>query len=306
MEDNINGMIIQQRLKNGILGGPYKVGFVANYNNVSFDISIEQFGIRNTTISANSQVELDVFIQLFNEIDMLIMLGEGKFIPIKEAKILNGDTVLDSAELSEKLSHRLNMFSSADYTQGSHSYFLTFDKYVNSERLTKWLSISDEMDILHKVVLYSMADTGLTIDCKCAFLIEAFKALTELIEIHVTNYARPFVKKGESKLGKYLVSVIDKYGGDIFTEELNVNKDAFIQILVNSRNRIAHIKSRQNKLYLTGTESVLYAVKLSFLYRIVILELLGIDYSLYADAVKQSVLGLNDWNGILTKFKKKL
>lgn len=299
--------IIQEELRNGFLGGHYQSDFSVKYKNILFDISINQSIIRSIKITTDSSTDIDTLIDLFNKVDMLIMLGEGHFINIKEAKIINNEDIEEEASiLTNKLQHRLKMYNSADYVQGRHSYFLSFDKYLNQEKVEKWFSVIDELDILHQAVLYAMADTGVTIDCKCAVLIESFKGLSELIEIYINQYNRPSVKNGESKLGVYLSSIIDKFGIDIFAEEISVNKEKFMSVLVNSRNRIAHIKSKQNKLYLSGVESVLYAVKLSFLYRIVLLEILEVDYSLYSKNVKTSISKWNKWNGIMTAFKKKL
>ena len=98
-------------------------------------------------------------------------------------------------------------------------------------------------------------------------------------------------------------AVISKYGQDIFAEEYGANKGKFLQTLVNTRNRIMHIKRNQpTDKYLSGAESILYLVKLCHLYRTVILSLLGIDYSLYQSAVVKSVGQWNSWNGVLTNF----
>ena len=50
---------------------------------------------------------------------------------------------------------------------------------------------------------------------------------------------------------------------------------------------------------LDGKEAVLYAVKLSYLYRIIILTLLGINYEVYAEKVKSSVARWDAWQNIL-------
>lgn len=296
------GIEIQQRLNNGILGGPLQCDFTITIDSILYEISIEQLGIRKTTITTDSTVDLDEMIKLFNELDMLIMLGEGQFIPIVESKIINDDIVSNSDAIDLIFEKRLKMFNSADFTIGSHSTFLSFDKYVDANLFMKWVSMLKELDILHNMVLYSMADTGMTIDCKSAFLIEAFEALSELIEMYDSSFQRPKVNKGESKLKKYICAVIQKYGVDIFSKEMSDDLEKVIQILVNSRNRIAHIKSKQDKLYLNGSESVLYAVKMAFLYRNILLVLLGVDYRLYSNAIVNSINGWNEWNHTLDTF----
>ena len=296
------GIEIIQQLHNGILGGPYQCNFSITLDSGLFDISIEQFGIRKITITTESIIESAIFIKLFDKLDMLIMLGEGHFIPIAESKIITNGIAIKSDDLTQKMTRRLKLFNSADFTIGSHSTFLSFNKYLDKDVFIRWIAMIKELDILHRMVLYSMADTGMPIDCKSAFLIESFEALSELIELYDPSFKRPMVKKGESKLGKYLYAIIEKYGTDIFLNETKADLQKVIEVFVNSRNRIAHIKSKQGKKYLNGEESVLYAIKLSFLYRNVLLILLGVDYSTYSSVIIKSVDDWNNWNGVLNNF----
>lgn len=59
-------------------------------------------------------------------------------------------------------------------------------------------------------------------------------------------------------------------------------------------------------MYLNGSESVLYAVKMSFLYRNVLLALLGVDYTLYSNTIINSINGWNEWNHTLDAFLDKI
>ncbi len=264
------GIEIQQYLKNGILSGPHQSKFSIVINSVSFDISIEQIGTRKTTITTNSSIELDELIKLFNELDMLLMLSDGQFMPIIGAKLLKNEIFTESDTLDTKLATRPKMFDSSDFVLGNHSTFLSFDKYLNDRVFDKWITIYKELDITHHMVLYSLADTGMPIDYKCAFLIESFKVLFELIEKYDLSFKRPQgLSRNELKLRQYIKLIIEKYGRDIFHTELNSNVEKIAKVFVHSRNRIAHIKSKQNQTYLSGSESILYAVKISFLYRTV-------------------------------------
>ena len=92
---------------------------------------------------------------------------------------------------------------------------------------------------------------------------------------------KPFIKKSHSVLKRNLIRTIETFGQDIFPEELKHGIDTITQIFVNSRNRIAHIKGKQKRIYLDGQESVLYAAKLSMLYRRLLLEMLKVDYNSY-------------------------
>lgn len=306
MDTLCKGILVKQKLNNGFLGGPKAISFDYNSSGKNYAVSISQCGIREITLRSTDEIDIDEFWSLFNSIDMLLMLMEGKFIPIMEAFVLDDTEQISSDILTGYIQNRVRLYQSADYTRGSHSSFLDYSYVLDKDILQKWSSMAVELDILHNVVLYSMADTGLPVDSKCAFLIESFEALAELINNYIVEFTLPTVSKGESKLGKRLNKIIECYGTDIFRKEITASKDMFIDILVSSRNRIAHIKSKQGKKFLDGPESVLYCVKLSYLYRRVLLELLGINYSCYSAKFKESVENWDEWNGILNQFLAKL
>lgn len=299
------GIEIQQRLANGILGGPFRCDFSITLNSVLYEISIEQMVIRKTIISTNESIELDDLIVIFNKLDILIMLGEGQFIPIEKAWIIKNGKSVESKELDSKIAMRLNLFNSCDFTIGNHSKFLSFDQYIDDNVFLKWIKMLEELDIVHPMVLYSMADTGMPIDCKTAFIIESFESLAELIKKYNKSFAKPSYKRGESLLQECLCAIIKLYGEDIFQKEINTDLERFTYILKDSRNRMAHIKSKQGKYYLNGSESILYAVKLSFLYRHILLTLLEVDYNFYKSQITKLVNDWENWNGILEEFLKK-
>lgn len=301
-----NGIAIIQRPKNYLLSGPHHCYFGITIDSVLYEISIDQMVIRTVTVTTESTVNLREMTTLFDNLDKLIMLGEGKFIPVEETRIVKENMFLKTNDRDSIFEDRLNLFESADFTRGECSTFLTFDKYLDTNLFVKWIDMLDELDILHNMFLYSLADTGIPIDFKCAYIIESFEALPELIKEYDTSYRLPQVCKGESKLKKYIISIINNFGKDIFPSEIEYGLEKVVQCFVNSRNRIAHIKSNQNKKYLDGCESVLYAKKLSFLYRNVLLHLLGVDYSLYSNAITESVSKLDKWENILDDFLAKL
>ena len=59
-------------------------------------------------------------------------------------------------------------------------------------------------------------------------------------------------------------------------------------------------------MVLNGRESVLYAIKMSYLYRLVILEKLEINAALYKENLKKRVVYIDDWNGIQKQLFNKL
>lgn len=84
-------------------------------------------------------------------------------------------------------------------------------------------------------------------------------------------------------------------GKKFFRGEYQKDLEGFVQILVNSRNRIAHIKSKQNRKFLNGDESVLYLHKLSLMYRIILLDLLDIPLNRYKERLSNRIETINCW-----------
>lgn len=298
------GIEINQFIKNGILGSKEDISVPFNFENSEYTIKISQFGFRTITISANKQQELDSFLSIFYLLEKLLMLMEGEFLEVKEYKIIS-DEIETSKQTKDLFKNRLSLYESADFTRGLHSKFVEYDSILSEKILLSWIKILDELDILHTVVLYSMADTKLPLDIKCAFFIESSESLSELLEKQTDFKIEK--DRGKKTLKNRLKAIIDMYGQEIFADELHTNEDKFLEVLVNSRNRIAHIKSNQKKVYLKGEEYLLYTIKFSYLYRHILLELLGIDYELYKDKIIKSVVSSNNiGDNVHSNFIKKL
>ena len=109
-----------------------------------------------------------------------------------------------------------------------------------------------------------------------------------------------------TSLRNCLDALIQKFGRDIFESELSNNYDQFLSMLVNSRVRVMHIKRKQNRLHFNGTESILYCLKMSLLYRKIMFEILGISENTYRDNLLKRVSELNEWNNVLNKLLVKL
>lgn len=144
--------------------------------------------------------------------------------------------------------------------------------------------------------IYCLSRVEMPVDMKCAFLIEAFIGVGEIIQSKKSEFVLPKRKsREESQLGLDLKYIISHYGQEIFRGEYQKDLEGFVQILVNSRNRIAHIKSKQNRKFLNGDESVLYLHKLSLMYRIILLDLLDIPLNRYKERLSNRIETINCW-----------
>ena len=93
---------------------------------------------------------------------------------------------------------------------------------------------------------------------------------------------------------------------DIFREELLNNYEQVLSAMVHSRVKIMHIKREQRGVYFDGRESVLYAAKMSLLYRRIMFEVLGIDEEVYKEKLVNCVTKWNNWNDVLKNFLQRL
>ena len=101
-------------------------------------------------------------------------------------------------------------------------------------------------------------------------------------------------------------ALIKEYGEDIFEKEMEANEKEFLSTVINSRVRIMHIKRNQKIKYFNGNESVLYILKLSLLYRRILLNILGVEEQMYVDKLQKCVSRLNRWNDTLDKLLLRL
>lgn len=272
----------------GILGGPHSLQMVYTLNDLDISIKIGQTGIRTIILTLSAPAPMSTLWNLYSQLERLLVLIDGRFLSIDKVEFSReGCSETEYAEYTNECIKRRLAYCKTDLTYCySDHCFLKFEDILTPELLSKWIVLQEELDIVHQVMLYNIADTGATHDVKCANFIECFEPLTEIINEYERFF--PTLKPGDrsTTLKMCIDAVISKYGADIFSKEYTVNKDRFLQVLVNTRNRIMHIKRNQLKdNYLSGTESILYLVKLCHLYRVVLLSLLGIDYSRYQDVV---------------------
>ena len=158
--------------------------------------------------------------------------------------------------------------------------------------------------MLNQIVLYSISNIGLPVDGKVAYLIESFEPLAEIIK-YKTEYLQS-LKSRDKCLKNYIRGVIEQYGEDIFFAERSKNFDKFLELLVNTRVNIMHIRAFKKSPNLSGAESALYIAKIALLYRCIMFDLLDIDKALYMEKLDQVVNILNDWNNILEGVLNKL
>lgn len=289
----------------GTLSSPHSAKFDYDYNGSEIHIEIEQCFVRTIFMVVDAPITMRKLWDAHIIIERLLMLLDGRFYFIESVTFTGGAcSEADYALYVQECLSRRPSYCKTDpaYCYSDH-VFLMYDTVLSPELITKWVQLQDELGIVHQVALYNIASTGITHDVKCANFIECLEPIAEIIGIYDNFFLS--LKPGDrtTTLKMCIDAVISKFGKDIFAEEYNANKDKFLQTLVNTRNRIMHIKRNQPAgKYLSGVESVLYLVKLFHLYRVVILSLLGVDYTRYQSAVVRSINQWDAWDGVLNNF----
>ena len=291
---------------NIILGGPHVAEFETRDN--KFFIKIEQCGYRKISIKALEETSVFELYGVFTKIERLLMIFDGQFLNLENLEFTDSSDTEKSMlkSVGNNLMHqRLSYFKSADLVSYKVDKLLEFEEVLNSDLYDKWEHLLEELDIAHQMYLYAMGDTKITVDVKCAFLIELSETLVEVLKAYTNSFQK--LKPGNGTSLKACVkALIEEYGKDIFEREMEANEKEFLSTVINSRVRIMHIKRNQKIKYFDGNESVLYILKLSLLYRRILLEILGVEKQVYVDKLRKCVSRLNRWNDTLDKFLLRL
>ena len=291
---------------NIILGGPHVAEFETRDN--KFFIKIEQFSYRKISIKASEETSVFELYGVFTKIERLLMIFDGQFLNLENLEFTDSSDTEKSMlkSVGNNLMHqRLSYFKSSDLVSYKVDKLLEFEEVLNSDLYDKWEHLLEELDIAHQMYLYAMGDTKITVDVKCAFLIELSETLVEVLKAYTNSFQKLKPGNGTS-LRACVKALIEEYGKDIFEREMEANEKEFLSTVINSRVRIMHIKRNQKIKYFDGNESVLYILKLSLLYRRILLEILGVEKQMYVDKLRKCVSRLNRWNDTLDKFLLRL
>lgn len=291
-----------------ILDGPHMLEF-DTLGDQKFHIKIEQCGVRIIVITSDKDVLAFDLYAILTRIERLMMILDGMFIPLSELKLSESNTADESLLISFQnnlVKGRLSYFSSADFCNYKVSKLLEFNTIFTPELFYKWEQLLDELDMVHQMYLYSLSNSKITVDVKCAFLIELAEPLIEIVKAHTNLFSSLTPGARGTSLKNCIDALITKYGIDIFNSEVKSDYDRFLSAMVNSRVRIMHIKREQKGVFFNGTESVLYIQKMNLLYRRILFEVLDITDTHYKDSLVKCVSRLDNWNDVLKSFLTRL
>ena len=268
-------------------------------------VCIEEVGKRIITFNCEEEIEAKRLYSLLQELERLLQIFDGVFLDLQNIEIYGKESINSYNALVEHFKiQRLRYFSSANFISIFNDRLLKYEDILSAELFNKWEILLEELGVVNQMYLYATSSAGFTNDVKCAFLVELSEPLMEIIQSEDIKSQRNSDREG--KLKPCLRAIINYYGKILFRNEIEFDLEKILSCLVNTRVNIMHIKINQRKPALNGRESVLYAIKMSYLYRLVILEKLEIKAALYKENLKKRVVYIDGWNGIQKQLFNKL
>ena len=272
--------------------------------NNGYIVAIKQHPHRIIDVSATEDIDIDVLYSILTKLEKLLMMMDGRFhivnrLYFHDSSICKENDLITAA--THSLNHRLSLYSSRDFLKYACNKLIDYHDILDTELFDKWCDLLEQLDVVHQVFLYSLADIKQPVDMICAFLIECAEPLIEIIKDKGGRLSNP----KPNGLKECIKTIIESYGSTIFKREI-VKGDPFYKAMRNSRVRIMHIKKRQEGTYFDGNESWIYAWKIYLLYRSVCFSLMGIDASLYASALDECVKRIDEHLGIVDCLMRRL
>lgn len=277
---------------------PFVNDFEYTYKGVTYRVKIKQILKRELLIGTGEKVECIELFGMESFLEILLFLFDGRFYPIENAAMIdeNEDPSIYQNKVNHYYNNRPPIYKSIDICRHQFMKLVNFKDIDLTNTLLEWARISNELDIAFNMLLYCLSDIHMPVDCKISSIIEMVKPFGEIVENNNRSFhieRNKHTKRMDLRIA--LKTVIKTFGSEIFYKELNGNFKDFLDLLVNTRNKISHVKSLQDKACLDGVQCVFYIAKLSIMYRKIIFMLIGIDDTMYTDNIIKAVEALDNW-----------
>lgn len=289
---------IIQTYDNGLFGGTYLNDFEYVYNNTNYRVKIEQNIKREILIGTDKVVKCSELFEMESLIEQLLFVFDGRFYPIESAKMIDKmeNPTIYQNKVDGYFDNRPPIYQSIDICRYRLMKLVNFKDIDLSNALLEWARVSDELDIAFNMLLYCLSDIHMPVDCKISSMIEMIKPFGEIMEKNNDSFQIERIGgKNKLTLKTALAAVINTFGTEIFSKEINGDFKEFLDMLVNTRNKISHVKSLQNKKCLDGVQCAFYIAKLSLIYRKMIFILIGINTELYNENIIKAVNAWDKW-----------
>lgn len=284
-------LCVLQKMDCGLMRGPIDCSFFSTAENIF--IEIHQLGIREIAIYSSEEKDPHNLWLAFKCVTEFLMLFDGWFLPIStmefsESESSSKEELAQCADYYKK--HILSGYTTTLNFRGRRNSIADFECFDIASLYDRWYDLRNELDIVHIMFFCQCSDTGLPVDIVCANIIQCFEPLSELIEQKVPTFKVAQIEGKGKTLKSCLDAVITNYGQDIFKVELSHDKNEFLSQLVNTRVRIMHIRNNmRGKKCLNGDDPTKYEIKLQWLYRRVILDLIVAKFDVYKSQLEELV-----------------
>jgi hypothetical protein len=254
---------------------------------------------KNISIESCDEAELDKHYKIAMDVIRFENLFEGRFYSIKSCVFDDEELLLDIEKgfLGYMITDKV--MAGFYITLDNKEYkrvFVAFEKYI-SKRILQY-----------HVSLYASYLKGMTADFRMAQLLEVFEPLTielseeKKISLQLAPYREVGnicpncgtrvtrrIRNSGLHLRDMLTIVMNTYGKDIF---LGDSVAKIVKKAVILRNKIDHVDNQRGAL--TGPECGHYLYKFSLLYRIIVMQEIGIPYEYIQGRVKALVGDFNE------------
>lgn len=308
-------------LEDAALAGPHTTSIIVEVpvrepqhlseTSVVFEMSVEQGLERTIAVIADHPIYWSCLLKPLSILERLLVILEGSFIPLKRICYAcpEGPTMATEENCetvnSRAMTKRLSYFTSSKLAK-SQEKLVNFWDVLTPEFFERWRGLLEELDIAYPVYLYALSDNGVPVDLSMAFLVELAEPFVDVLSAeHHPAFTALTAGRSTPKLKQCLRTLIESYGQSIFHREINNDYESFLQKMVDSRVRIMHIKrNRSEDKFYDYIHCVYYIWKLSLLYRVILLDLLDVPESIYAEGLKKSVKAFDRWLEDATRYPK--
>lgn len=269
--------------------------FTVQKEHIQYFISIKYFATKQIIeIKSDDPVDVEVLRTWLDEIRRFEYLFQGAFHILETCKI-------DGKDITEEVRKvELGYFQNAEY---KHFILLNLSDRQYKKFFLKWMKLEKKIRMINQTMLYSSNVRGLPVDLRLALASECYESLSEFLEnqgyiavkkesnrhvIQKCPYCQQEYKitiRGKRTFSCCLLSILEEYGHPVFSAEYR-RKKSLVSRIVKTRNKVFHVKptlklgirkkvkkdKRLNKKYCR-----FYSIKLDWMYRYIILLLLGID-----------------------------
>lgn len=171
-----------------------------------YNVEIKQRPHRIIDVSATEEVDIDVLYSILTKLEKLLMMMDGRFHVVERLYFHDSSTSKESDLIiaaTHTLNHRLSLYSSRDFLKYACNKLIDYHDILDVELFDKWCVLLEQLDVVHQVFLYALADIKQPIDMICAFLIECAEPLIEII-----NDSQTFVERSSNEVGHVHTHII--------------------------------------------------------------------------------------------------